>query len=137
MLMLVPRTILLAIPINTPFPVTLGLGVAAVAAFGAALAIAAARARPRARVYIFLAGGVACGLLLAASSAYYVLIGPSAAEPIVHIAPGLGATRMRNPYFDLYRDVWVANVVISLLLLVLVPTMGIRLLRRGKATEAT
>jgi hypothetical protein len=129
-----PAMLLLSVPINTPFPVTFGLSLAVVTAFSAALAIAAARVHPRMRVYVLLAGGIACGLLLAACSWYFILAGPSAAEPVVHIVPGRGSVQARNAYYDIYQAVWVVNAVIFLVLLVLVPALGIRLLlRRGKA----
>jgi hypothetical protein len=132
------RATLLAIPLNTPFPLTLGLGVAAVAACVAALALAAVRAHPRPRVYVLLAGGLACGLLLAACAGYFILAGPPAAEPIMHIVQGReGPEPVRNPYYALYQAGWVANVGIALLLLVLVPAIGMRLRRRqGRATTA-
>jgi hypothetical protein len=97
--------ILLSVPINTPFPVTFGLSLAVVAAVGVALAIAAVRDHPRTRVYILLAGGIACGLLLAAWSAHYVLTGPSDADPIVRSAQEQDAAPIRNPYYDLYLAV--------------------------------
>jgi hypothetical protein len=133
------RATLLAIPLNTPFPLTLGLGVAVVAACGAALALAAVRAHPRPLVYILLAGGFACGLLLAAGAGYFILAGPPAAEPILHIVQGRpGPESVRDPYYALYQAGWVVNVGIALLLLVLVPAIGMRLLlQRGRATAAT
>jgi hypothetical protein len=133
------RATLLAIPLNTPFPLTLGLGVAAIAACGSALALAAVRAYPRPWVYVLLGGGLACGLLLAACAGYFILTGPPAAEPIMHIVQGQeGTGPVRNPYYALYQAGWVANVGIALLLLVLVPAIGLLQRRRqGRATATT
>jgi hypothetical protein len=131
------RATMLSVPLNTPFPLTLGLAVAAVAACGAALALFTVRAHPRPRVYVLLAGGLACGLLLAACAGYFLLAAPSAAEPIMHIVQGRESPEpVRNPYYALYQGGWVANVGIALLLLVLVLVIGMRLLLRRARGDA-
>ncbi len=122
--MLAQSVILLAIPINNPFPVTLVLSAITIAAFSAELAIAKLRVHPHKWMYILMAICVTVGAILTAWSGYYTIYGPPAAEPIFHVSG------MHNPYYVFYTTMWAVNVVIALLIIILAPLIGILLSRQ-------
>ena len=115
----------LAIPISNPFPVTLVIGAIGLAAFSVELALArrsGQSGQPRARLSVLLASFLVVAAVLVAWAAFYALGGPAAAEPVMHIS---GA---HNPYYDLYRTVWIVNAIIALLIAILALTAGVILL---------
>src|SRR5712672_3633175 len=111
-------TLLLSIPLENPFPGTLGLSAAAIAAFGVELALAKLRVHPRKWLYALMLSCLALAAILAVWSGYYSRYGPPVAEPIFH------SSGMHNPYYDFYIIVWVVNVVIALVIVVLVLLIG-------------
>jgi hypothetical protein len=119
-------TLLLSIPIDNPFPVTLGLSAAAIAAFGVELALAKLRVHPRKWLYVLMLSCVALAALLAVWSGYYARYGPPFAEPIFH------SSGMHNPYYDFYRILWVVNVVLVLVIVVQLLVTGILLRRQNE-----
>jgi hypothetical protein len=119
-------TLLLALPIANPFPVTLGLSVAAIVAFGVELALAKLRVHPRKWLYVLMASCVALAALLAVWSGYYARYGPP------DVVPRNIRTGMRNPYWDLYKNVSVMNFVMALLIFQLVFMIGMLLRRHNE-----
>jgi hypothetical protein len=119
-------TLLLSLPISNPFPGTLGLCAAAIAAFGVELAIAKLRVHPRKWLYVLMLSCMALAALLAVWSGYYARYGPTDVEPR-NIRTG-----MRTPYFDLYKNVLVMNIVLVLLIFLLVLGIGIFLIRHNE-----
>ena len=118
--------LLLSIPIDNPFPVTLGLSAAAIAAFGVELAIAKLRVHPRKRVYVLMLSCVALAAILAVWSGYYSRYGPPFADPR-NIRTGV-----HNPYWDFYKIVSVMNFVMVLLIFQLVFMIGMLLRRHNE-----
>jgi hypothetical protein len=119
-------TLLLSLPIDNPFPGTLGLSAAAIAAFGVELAIAKRRVHPRKRVYVLMLSCVALAAILAVWSGYYSRYGPPFADPR-NIRTGV-----HNPYWDFYKIVSVMNFVMVLLIFQLVFMIGILLRRHNE-----
>ena len=119
-------TLLLSIPIDNPFPVTLGLSAAAIAAFGVELVIAKLRVHPRKRVYVLMLSCVALAAILAVWSGYYSRYGPPFADPRNF------RTGVHNPYWDFYKIVSVMNFVMVLLIFQLVFRIGILLRRHNE-----
>ncbi len=99
-------TLLLSLPLDNPFPVTLRLSAAAIAAFGVEVALAKLRVHPRKWLYMLMLSCMALAAILAVWSAYYARYGPPVAAPR---HPRIG---MHDPYYDFYTMMLVINVVI-------------------------
>ncbi|MGH2502244.1 MAG: hypothetical protein ACRDID_06980 [Ktedonobacterales bacterium] len=108
----------LAIPINNPFPVTLAVCAIGMAAFGVELAFARLRLSQRARLSALLTSCVIGAAILFMWAAYSVVSGPPDAEPVMHI------TDAPNPFYVVYRTVWVVNIPLALLFAALAFVFG-------------
>jgi hypothetical protein len=119
-------TLLLSLPIDNPFPGTLGLSAAAIAAFGVEVALAKLRVHPRKWLYVLMLSCMALAAILAVWSAYYARYGPPVA------APRHPRTGMHDPYYDFYTMMLVINVVIVLVIFLLVLGIGMLLIRHNE-----